>query len=126
MLGSTIQSELIDWIRGNAFPAAPSAVYISLHTADPGATGASEHGATAGYAREVATFDAAGDLAAEIEFAEATANYSAAITHFGLWDASSGGGFIVGGPLAASATISDGEVPRLAAGAVSLELNKTT
>src|SRR5687767_15028415 len=76
--------------------------HISLHTADPGASGASEvAGGT--YARQAATWDAPSGGSAGIsndpEFAIPAAT---TITHFGLWSASSSGTYYGGGALSAS------------------------
>lgn len=35
-----IQDNLLDWVKGSAFPAAPTNLYISLHNGDPGENGA--------------------------------------------------------------------------------------
>jgi len=79
-------------------------VYVSLHTADPAATGASE--ASGGsYARKSLTFAAASGgtaVATEVTFDVPAGTY----THFGVWTASTGGTFRGGNPLSATATIS--------------------
>lgn len=71
------------------------AVYASLHTADPGATGTSEvSGGSPAYARKAITWNAAsgGDL-------DNNANPvfdvpgSTTITHLGFWSAATGGTF---------------------------------
>lgn len=77
--------------------------YFSLHTADPGITGASE--LTGGsYARVQAGFPAATTGAATN--AGATINVPAGntVTHWGRWTAASSGTFFTGGSLPASET----------------------
>ena len=78
--------------------------WISLHTADPGTTGASE--ATGGsYARQQSTFGASsGGVAtgSEVTFAGLVA---AAYTHFGQWSASTAGTFRHGNVLTPSMTL---------------------
>lgn len=68
-----------------------STVWVSLHTADPGSTGASE--ASGGsYARVQGTWvsGSGGTLSmAELTFSAPAGTY----THAGLWSASSGGNF---------------------------------
>ena len=71
--------------------------FVSLHTASPGNTGASE--VTGGaYARQSATFTQAGNnptVASNsgiITYPTATASWGT-VTHFGLWSAASGGTF---------------------------------
>ena len=65
--------------------------HASLHTADPGTTGANE--STAG--RQAITFnvDADGDLTLASTLAFTGGAASGACTHVGLWSASSGGTF---------------------------------
>lgn len=86
-------------------------VYMSLHTADPGETGASE--LTGGsYARQTTAFNAASNPAgtsqntAAVTFAAMPA---ATVTHLGLWDAATSGNFLWGGPLTASKTTTAGD-----------------
>lgn len=92
-------------------------IWVSLHTGDPGTTGASEV-AGGSYARQQAAFPASssGSLAnsAAIEFTLP----AAVVTHVGFWSAVSGGNFIKGGALDASKTFLSGEVGRFAAGAL--------
>ena len=88
-------------------------IYISLHTGAPGATGANEQ-AGAAYVREISegtdgsevrtwTFPAAAvsnvyaaTNAVRITFTTPTADYGAAITHFGFWSAETSGTFYGG------------------------------
>lgn len=97
-------------------------VYVSLHTADPGDTGASEvAGGT--YARQSASFDAAatpGGTNANSGAISFTSMPAATITHFGFWNAggTSGGTFIAGGTLTASKALSLGDTFQFAAGGI--------
>lgn len=105
-------------LRGVAF-AAPARVYVSLHTADPGQTGASEvtTGAWPAYARQdpaaaaaVGTgFTAANAKATEnakqILYAANTGASPVTVTHFAIWDAATGGNCLLTGSLTASKTI---------------------
>lgn len=56
-LSDTLESALLNWMKGTSFPAAPSggSTYISLHTSDPGETDAGVAGEVStsgtGYAR---------------------------------------------------------------------------
>lgn len=80
--------------------------YLSLHTATPGATGASEAtGGSPAYARkQTAWGTASGSTVAgsEVTFDVPAGTY----THWGLWDTATGGTFIDGGALSASVTLS--------------------
>ena len=78
--------------------------YMSLHTATPGTTGASE--VTGGpYARQAVTWDpATGKVATatQVVFDVAAGTY----THGGYWTAATGGTFLGGNPLGASQSLS--------------------
>lgn len=72
-----------------------SGSWISLHTADPGSTGASEaSGGSPAYARKQTTWTAGGSdgvsNGSQVTFDAPAGTY----THVGIWSASSGGTFI--------------------------------
>lgn len=99
--------------------------YISLHTADPGNTGASELSGGA-YARQAqGTWAAAGNNptsysnSATIEFPVATTHWGT-ITHFGIWSASSAGTFYGGYALTASKDIDINDIARFIANALAV------
>lgn len=81
-----------------------AANFISLHTGDPGITGASEvSGGT--YARVATTWPTSASNGS-VTGTAATINVPASttITHWGLWTAGTAGTFYYGGPLPASET----------------------
>ena len=101
----------------------PVSLYLSLHTADPGKTGASE--VTGGsYARQAVTFGtfATGQASntAKIDF---TSMPAATVTHIGIWDASTAGTFHQSGALTASVTVTAGNTLEFAIGAVNYSVN---
>lgn len=125
-------------------PAAPNPVYVSLHTADPAQTGASEVSTAAtGYARvSVSTTTASaifggGGVAGAAPIANGTkqeVKNSSAITFpaptgdwgtcgwFGIWDAATGGNFLLGGALTSSIhPLSGNSAPSFAANAATLD-----
>ncbi len=77
-------------------------LYVSLHTADPGTTGASEaSGGSPAYARQAAVWAApAGGVASagQVTFNVPAGSYS----YFGLWSALTGGTFFAGKALTAT------------------------
>lgn len=99
--------------------------YVSLHTADPGDTGANE--VTGGsYARvgPVAYANAGNNPtvasnSAILTFTAATANWGT-ITHCGNWDAASGGNFRGSGALATAKPVNSGDTARFAAGTLTI------
>ena len=118
-------------LRGVAFPTLPASVYVSLHTADPGLTGASEVASAGGYAR-VAVTRAAGSFSAPatsgsnrqatnsatITFPAPTGTWGT-VTHYGVWDASTGGNFLMGGALDTSRSpVSGDNAPSFAVAAM--------
>lgn len=88
----------------DAFPAV--ATFASLHTADPGLTGANEvAGGSPAYARQSITWNAAsaGNLDSSNQpVFDVPAGTT--VTHVGLWDAVSAGTFEGGGALSSSET----------------------
>lgn len=102
-----------------------SARYISLHTADPGNTGASEVSGGS-YARVgPVTFVNAGNNPtvasnnALVQFPVATGAWGT-ITHFGIWSAASGGTFYGSGALSVAKTIGVSDVGRFETGALTV------
>jgi hypothetical protein len=87
--------------------------WISLHTADPGATGLNE--ASGGpYARKALTsFTPVDDDGAAKRVRNAPPLFvqvaAGTYTHMGLWDAVSNGNFLGGGALSSPATVNDGD-----------------
>jgi hypothetical protein len=81
--------------------------FISLHTANPGTTGASEAtGGSPAYARKATTWTA-GASDGVVNGSQVTIDAAAGTyTHFGLWTAATAGTFISGGALSASVTLS--------------------
>lgn len=76
------------------------APYASLHTADPGTTGADEvTGGTPAYARKALTWSASSGGSKGASLVTFDVPASTDVTHFGLWSASSGGTFLGGAAL---------------------------
>ena len=112
----------LNTFRATAYPTNPANFYISLHSADPGATGASELSGN-GYAR-VAVSVASGSWTApatngsvrqitnagSVTFAAATGADWATATYCGIWDASTAGNFKRGSILAVAKTVQVGDI----------------
>jgi len=97
--------------------------YASLHTGDPGVTGADE--CTGGsYGRQTIEFDAAASGAtANTNQEEWTSMPACTISHVGLWDASTSGNFQQGGSITGgSKSVNSGDTVRLAAGDLDITL----
>ncbi len=98
-------------------------VYVSLHTADPGETGASEVSGGS-YARQACAFDAAASGATANSALETFSSMPAVtVTHAGLWDAASSGNFLMGGALATSKVLNSGDTFEIAIGDLDVTLD---
>ncbi len=107
-LSTFAKNKILDYLlKGIAFTVNP--VYVSLHTATPGLTGASEVSGGS-YARQAAnaanwTAAAAGESSNVNSISYSGITVGVHITHMGLWDAVSGGNFIIGGALDVARTV---------------------
>lgn len=121
-ISNYLEDELLDAVF-NAGAFSVTTPYVSLHTADPGETGASELSGGS-YARQSASFGAASGGAvandAQVEFTDMPA---ATITHVGVWDAASAGNFLWGGALSASKTTNAGDTFRIPTGDLDVTLD---
>lgn len=108
---------------------APVTVYVSLHSADPGTSGASELASTGNYARAsftsatgttdpTLTIPSLADNTGEILFPTATSSWNGGtpLAYIGIWDALGGGNFLIGGVISPPVTVAAGDTPRLAIG----------
>jgi hypothetical protein len=104
----------------------PTAWHVSLHTADPGGTGASEVSGSS-YARVNATalLSRTGSQVTNtgpISFPTVTGSpYTA--THGGVWDASTVGNFLFSGALAVPKVLAVGDAGVFATGELLLDVN---
>lgn len=93
---------------------------VSLHTADPGTTGASENANTGSYARQACSWNAAsaGSKTNSSSLTFATAG-SVAVAYFGTWSSATygAGNYAIGGALTSSVTATS---ITIAAGAITL------
>jgi hypothetical protein len=102
------------YCRGTSY-AGNASLFLSLHTADPGNTGASEYttytGTRPAIAFNVAASQSCGNTS-QIDFAAMGAT---TITYVGLWTATSAGTFKGGGALSVSKTTASGDTLRFVA-----------
>lgn len=125
MAGLTNYSQvaILNHLLRNTSLTSPTTVYLALHSADPGETGANELAAANGYARQAIAFDApsSGVIASSADetFTASGADWSPA-THWSLWDAASTGNCLAAGSLSATRTVADGESLVFLAGALTV------
>ncbi|MGA0599024.1 phage tail fiber protein [Enterovirga sp. CN4-39] len=105
------ENKLVDHLLGTTTFTKPTAVYLGLFTADPGEGATGPEVAGLGYARQAAQFSAANAGTARntslIVFPAATGGAWGTITHFGIFDAATGGNLLVKGAFDSSRVIGD-------------------
>lgn len=116
--------KILEHMLRNTAWTSPTTVYVSLHTADPGETGASEVSGGS-YARQSCAFAAATSGAGTIANSGALTFTmpAATVTHWAIWDASTAGNCLWTGAVAASQTYASGNSATVAAGALVLTLD---
>lgn len=123
------ENEILDHIFGKGSYTPPT-IYVGLSTADPLDNGSGLAEPTGnGYARvqtPAADWNAAAggalDNVNDITFPQATGSWGT-ITHFALFDTTSGGNILAHGALSASKTIGSGDTAKFAAGDLDVSLN---
>lgn len=111
-------AELNALLRATAFTGVAS-LYLSIHTADPGDTGANEYTTYTGVRPSIAFNAAASGTSTSSSQQDFAAMGATTITHVGLWSASAGGTFQGGGALTTSRTTASGDTLRFTAGSIS-------
>lgn len=135
-----LETAVLNWLfKRTAMPTAPTGLWYSLHSADPGDTGASELTSTGSYARaalapdtnssthtnynaqvQVGTAQTITNLL-DITFPAATANWNGgtAIQWFAIWDASTAGNCLYSGSIAGGSgvTVNNGTTLKFTGGA---------
>lgn len=111
---------------------APTNVYVSLHTGSPGEddSGANEISGAA-YARQSVTFGNVSVAAnvcsvssnVTVTFPQATSNYSANVTHIGMYDQSSTGNLLFYGALSTEKQVTSGDVFQINSGSLTITLD---
>lgn len=140
-LSNYLENAILDHLlRGLAYTA-PAAVHVALFTAAPGDAGGGTEVSGGSYARVQVTSGTAAwnntqgnttgassgtdgtiENAAAITFPTPTAGWGIA-THWGVYDAASGGNLLFYAPLTISKTINQGDAVSFAAGALSLQID---
>lgn len=131
-----LADKILIWIKGTTFPTALSTVYISLHSSDPGTAGTNGDvqltvtGSADRTSVTTSTFSSVGSAPGggfqvtnnnPVQIT-ASATGGATITHFGVWDAVTGGNFLASGSLTASVGVVIGDTVQFNAGALAIRL----
>lgn len=121
-----LENALLDGVLGGTNFTQPATVYVALFTAAPSDAGGGTEVSGGSYARKAVTnnstnFPAAASGSksngAAITFVTPTASWGV-VTHFGIFDALSGGNLLYWAALSASQTIASGNTVSFAVGAL--------
>ena len=123
-----LENALLDHLFGRTTYTAPATLYISLHTGDPGETGANNEVTGNNYSRAAVT-NSTGNFgsasggsktnAAEIQFAVPSGSWGT-VTHFAIWDAASAGNCLYYGALTSAMAMGLNNDIKIAIGALTI------
>jgi len=121
-----LENKVLDHVLGSSALAQPSALYVALSTGSFNDDNSGTELSGNGYARKVVTFGTAsgGSISSNsnVEFDTATGDQGT-ISHFGIFDASSGGNLLYHGAFSSSKVISTGDVLKIASGSLTVSLD---
>jgi len=114
-----LELEILDHILGTGAYTMPTNVYVGLSTGSFGDDNSGTELSGNNYARKAATFSAASSgttsNSGTVEFDAATGSWGA-LSHFGIFDASTSGNLLIHGAFSAAKTITTGDILRINAG----------
>jgi hypothetical protein len=122
-LAAAIAQSMLNALCRNVAWSQPAAFYCKLHTADPGAAGATA--AFGDATRQAATFAAAaadGTITTSADINWTNVSAAGTVTHVSFWSASTGGTFLGSDDLATPRTLAIGDNFTILAGDVDLSL----
>jgi hypothetical protein len=114
-----LENEILDHILGTGAYTMPSTVYVGLATASFNDDNSGTELTGNNYARESAAFTAAASgttsNSAAIEFNAATGSWGT-VSHFGIFDALSGGNLLIHGAFTTAKLIANGDILKIPTG----------
>lgn len=124
-MSNFLENALINATLRNTAYTSPSAVYVSLHTADPTDAGTGTEVSGGSYARVSATFGAPSNgataITAAVEFPQATGDWGT-VTHIGIWDSLTTGNLLYHSILDSSKNIQTGDIFKISTGNLTVTL----
>lgn len=128
-LMNEFEDHVLNALFNNTAVAAMANIYLSLHTGDPGETDASAAANEVSgnnYGRTAITFGASssGTVTQDntVTFPAPSGSWGT-VTHWGVWDASSGGNCIVSGPFTTSMAPASGLGVIIPSGTISISID---
>jgi hypothetical protein len=114
-----LENKVLDHVLGTTSYTMPATVYVGLSTGSFADDNSGTELTGNGYARQSIAFDAAAsgttDNTSNVDFPAATGSWGT-VSHYGLFDASSGGNLLIHGAFTVSKTVASGDILRIAAG----------
>lgn len=119
-ISNYLELKWLDMVGGTAFTA-PAAVYVKLHTADPGEDGTTA--AAGNTTRQAVSWSAAasGSKASSGTVSWTNVSTTETYSHWSLWDASTGGNCLWTGALSSSASVTAGDTFQITSLTLSLD-----
>ena len=121
-----LELKLLDHVLGSTSYSQPSAIYVALSTGSFNDDNSGTELSGNGYSRKVITFGTAssGSISnnSAVEFDTATGDQGT-ISHFGIFDASSGGNLLYHGAFSSSKVISTGDVLKISSSSLTVSLD---
>ena len=113
--------KILDHTTGTASWTAPSAVYLKLHTGDPGEAGTSN--AATNTSRQQVSFSAAssGSIVSSATVSWTNVSTTETYSHWSLWDNSTAGNCLWSGALSSSASVTAGDTFQITSLTLSLD-----
>ena len=122
-MSNYLELKYLDHFTGTASTTAPSAVYLGLSTASMNDDDSGTELSGNGYARQAITFASAasGSISsnAAVEFPAATASWGT-VSHWAIYDASSGGNQLFHGAFSTGKAIGSGDILKVASGSLTI------
>ena len=131
-------TRVLNWVKSSTFPTALTDVYVSLHTGDPGTSGTSNDvtATIKGSATRTTVSSAAFSSVTSatgggfeitntgvVQITTSAVNATTqTVTHFGIWDASTGGNFLASGALTTAVGVQLGDTVQFNIGAMAIRV----
>jgi hypothetical protein len=124
------ESNIVNWVvGGQSMPSPIDPIYVALHTSDPTDSGQNNEVSASSYSRPSTQAGTDWDTSnntftniVDIEFPEAQEDWGN-ISHFSLWDSSTGGNAIAYSELAQARDILSGDAPVFRDGSLNGSVN---
>lgn len=112
MSATNLANVILSWLGGTA-ETAPSALYVALHTADPGSAGTTSASTVTTRSQLALGTPSAGSVDKTSTDPSWSMTATETISHLSVWDASTSGNFLLSVALTTSKDVVDGDTLKL-------------